>query len=165
MYQNYTKIRIYVSKLAPYKLPKYVPMRIFSLEYIGQMINMDEIHFVSSKKNSQFKLKAKVGTFICNTRFASTEVEKLLKSMNLQLSFTWSYDPFGIILALRVQLKATPYNHTPRLELEKFINQEQWSEGTLLEADEQVIITPRENTPVTQSTQHKIAREETQSAT
>jgi len=34
LYQNYTEIRVYGCDLAPYKLPKYVPMRIFSLEYI-----------------------------------------------------------------------------------------------------------------------------------
>lgn len=126
---------------------------------------MDEVHFVLGKKKSQFKLKATVASFICNTRFAGTEADKLLKSMNLQPSFTLSYDPFGVISALRFQLKATPYNHTPKLELEKFMNQEQWSEGTLLEADEQVITTPQVNTLVTQNTQHKRSREETQSAT
>ena len=109
--------------MAPYTLPKYVPMRIFSLEYIRQMINMVEVHFVSSKlKKSQFKLKTKVGTFICNTRSIGIEEDKLLKNMNLQPSFTWSYDPFGIISTLRVQLKATSYNHTPKEELEKFMN-------------------------------------------
>ena len=113
---------------------------------------MDEVHFVSGKKKSQFKLKAKVGSFICNTRSVGTEVDILLKNMNLQPSFTWSYDRFGIISALRVQLKATPYNHTPRPELEKFINQEKCYEGTLIEADEQVISTPQTKTPTTQST-------------
>lgn len=97
---------------------------------------MDEVHFFSRKKKSQFELKARVGTFICNTRFVGTEVDKSLKNMNLQPSFTWSYDPFGIILALRVQLRATPYNHTPRPELEKFMSREQWFELTLIEADE-----------------------------
>jgi len=34
LYQNHTEIRFYGCKLAPYKLPKYLPVRIFSLEYI-----------------------------------------------------------------------------------------------------------------------------------
>jgi len=34
LYQNYTEIRIYVCELPPYRLPKFVPMRIVSLEYI-----------------------------------------------------------------------------------------------------------------------------------
>ena len=34
LYQNHTEIRVYGSNLLPYKLPKYLPMRLFSLEYI-----------------------------------------------------------------------------------------------------------------------------------
>jgi hypothetical protein len=34
LYQDYTDIRVYGCELAPYKLPKYLPVRIFSLEYI-----------------------------------------------------------------------------------------------------------------------------------
>jgi len=36
LYQNHTEIRIYGCQLAPYKLPKYLPMRLFALEYIGK---------------------------------------------------------------------------------------------------------------------------------
>jgi hypothetical protein len=34
LYQDYTKIRVYGCELAQYKLPKYLPVRIFALEYI-----------------------------------------------------------------------------------------------------------------------------------
>jgi hypothetical protein len=50
LYQNHTEIRVYGCKLAPYKLPKYFPVKIFSLEYIRQVMNSDDIHFVSLKK-------------------------------------------------------------------------------------------------------------------
>jgi len=49
LYQNYTDIQVYGCELDPYKLPKYFPMIIFSLEYIRHMMNMDEIHFISGK--------------------------------------------------------------------------------------------------------------------
>ena len=52
LYQDYTKIKEYGCELAPYKLPKYLPMRIFSLEYIRQMLNLDDIHFVVAKNKS-----------------------------------------------------------------------------------------------------------------
>ena len=68
MYQSYSEIRIYGCELSPYKLPKYVPIRIFALEFIRKMINMDQIHFQAAKKKSNFKLKTQVGPFICNTR-------------------------------------------------------------------------------------------------
>ena len=113
------------------------------------MINMDDLHFVSGKRKSQFKIKAQIGSFICNTRSTGIEAYTLLKEMNFQPNFNWSYDPFGIISPLGVDLKMTPYNHTPRPEIEKFMNQEQWVGGTLQEAYEQVVSTPIGQTPVT----------------
>jgi hypothetical protein len=57
LYQDHTEIRIYGCELAPYKLPKYLPIRMFSLEYIRQMINSNDIHFVSLKKKQQLIIK------------------------------------------------------------------------------------------------------------
>jgi hypothetical protein len=34
LYQDHTEIGVYGCELAPYKLPKYLPVRIFSLDYI-----------------------------------------------------------------------------------------------------------------------------------
>jgi hypothetical protein len=50
LYQNHSKIRVYGCELAPYKLPRYVLVRIFALEYIRQIMNSNDIHFVSLKK-------------------------------------------------------------------------------------------------------------------
>jgi len=60
LYQNHTEIRVYMCELAPYKLPKYLSVRIFALEYIHQMINSDDIHFVSLKKKQQMRIKGQV---------------------------------------------------------------------------------------------------------
>ena len=107
LYHNYTEIRVYGCDLAPYKLPKYLPTRIFSLEYIRKMLNSNEIHFVSVKKKSQFRIKTQIGSFVCNSRSTGEEADNLLKEMKLNLSFTWSYDPLGIISKLRVENKTT----------------------------------------------------------
>lgn len=40
---------------------------------------MDDLHFVSRKKEAQFKLKAYVGVYIVNTRATTKEVDELLK--------------------------------------------------------------------------------------
>lgn len=74
MYQIYTELRVYGCELAPYKLPKFLPVRIFALEYIRQMINVDEIHFVAAKKKSQFRIKSEIGPFIYNSRATGEEV-------------------------------------------------------------------------------------------
>lgn len=102
-------------------------------------MNMDELHFISGKRRSQFKIKAQVGSFICNTRSVGLEADAILKHMGFQPSFIWSYDPFNIISDLRVGIKTIPYNHTPRPNIEEFRNQEQWEENTLQEEEEHVL--------------------------
>jgi len=61
-YQDHTVIRIYGCELAPYRLPKYVPMRIFALEYFRQFGNADMIHFHSKNKKAQLKIKHQLPT-------------------------------------------------------------------------------------------------------
>ena len=56
----------------------------------------------------------------------------------------------GIISKKRVENKSTPYTHTHRLEIEKYMNQEEWVVNTLEEAKEQVISTSRIQTPTPQ---------------
>ena len=107
----------YGCEIPPYRLPKFVPIILFSLKYIRQMTNMDYLHFVSNKKKYQLKLKTQIGPFIANTIAATKEEYFLLKQMKFKLCFTWSYDPLGIISKLRVEKKTTPYAHTPRLEI------------------------------------------------
>lgn len=131
LYENYTEIRVFGCELPPFKLPKYLPMRIFSLEYIRQMINMEQIHFTSAKKKSQFRIKTQVGQFIFNSMEAREEAEKILKTRKFDLSFTWSYDPLGIISKLRVDTKYTLYFHTTRLEIEQYKNKIEWLPNTL----------------------------------
>jgi hypothetical protein len=77
LYQNHIEIRVYGCELAPYKLPNYLHVRIFALEYIRQMINSDHIHFVSLKKKQHMRTKGKIGPFICNSRAAREEADKV----------------------------------------------------------------------------------------
>jgi hypothetical protein len=78
MYHNHTEIRVYDCELPPYKLPNYFTIIIFSLEYIRQMINSDDIHFVDFKKKRQLRIKGEIGSFICNSRAIGEEANKLL---------------------------------------------------------------------------------------
>jgi hypothetical protein len=160
LYQNYTEIRVYGCELPPYKLPKYLPMRIFALEYIRKMINSDEIHFVAAKKKSQFRIKTQIGPFICNNRATGEEADNLLKQMKFPLSFTWSYDPFGIISELRTKQKTTPYVHTQRPEVERYMNQDEWEENTLQEPEEQPISITTSQTTTPQKKAEKRSRKE-----
>lgn len=80
--------------------------------------------------------------------------------MNSPLSFTWYYDPFGIIYKLRVEHKETPYLHTQRPKIEKYMNQQNWVENTLQEAEEQVISRTTSETPIPREKSEKWPREE-----
>jgi hypothetical protein len=133
LYQNHTEIRVYGCELAPYKLPKYVPVWIFALEYIHHMINSDDIHFVSLKIKQQMRIKGKIGSFICNNRAVGEEANKLLKEIKFSISFIWRYDPTGIIVEMRSKNKSSTYAHTLKLEIEKCVNQTEWKENTLVE--------------------------------
>lgn len=49
-----------------------------------------------------------------------------MKEMKFTHSLTWSYDPWGIISKKRVENKSTPYIHSHRPEIDKFMNQIEW---------------------------------------
>jgi hypothetical protein len=161
LYQNHTEIRVYGCELAPYKIPKYLPMRIFSLEYIRQMINSDDIHFVSLKKKQQLKIKGKIGSFICNSRGVGEEANKILKEMKFEVSFLWHYDPCGIILEMRVNNKNVPYVHIPKPEIERSANQMEWEPNTLEEIEQQDPSVTISQTTTPQAPKEKRPRKDT----
>ena len=137
LYQNHTEIKVYGTTLIPYKFPKYLPMRLSALEYIRQILNSYSVNLLAAKKKTQFKLKNQVGPFICNKREAGAEAEKQLLDYKFSKNFLWLYDPYGIISKMRVKCKLTPYIHEKKFEIEKFSNQFEWLENTLVEADKQ----------------------------
>jgi len=57
------------------------------------MSNINDLHFVSTKKMEEFKLKAHVGPYTVNIREEENEWDEILKQMKFKQRFTWSYDP------------------------------------------------------------------------
>jgi hypothetical protein len=136
LYQNHKEIRVYGCELVPYKLPTYFPVTIFSLEFIRQMINSDVIHFLSLKKKQPMRIKGKIGPFIYNSRAAGEEAYKLLNEMKFSTSFTWHYDPCGIIVEMRSKNKISSHAHTLKPEIEKYVNQTEWEVSTLEDTEQ-----------------------------
>jgi hypothetical protein len=160
LYQNHTEIRVFGCDLAPYKLPKYVLVRIFSLEYIRQIMNSDDIHFVSLKKKQQLRIKGQIGSFICNSHGAGEESDRMLREMKFFLSFPWHYDPCGIISEMRVKNKNILYVHESKPKIEKFANQIVWVPDTLIEVEQQVPPTTVPPTTMPQVPKEKRPRQE-----
>jgi len=132
LYQNHTKIIIYGCELCPYKMPKYVPMRLFALEYFRQLINADLTHFCSAKKEAQRGIKTQLGPFVINKREAWEDVDKILgEHLKLKKSFFWvPYDPNSFISYKKVKNRLSAYVHYRIPQIEQFSNQDDWVEYT-----------------------------------
>jgi hypothetical protein len=61
--------------------------------------------------------------------------------MNFSTSFIWHYDPHGIIVEMRLKNKISPYAHTLKPEIEKFMNQTEWEVNTLEDTEQQSPLT------------------------
>ena len=135
-YQHHTVIRMYGCELAPYRLPRYVPMRLFALEYFRQFGNVDQVHFHSKNKNVQLKVRNELGPFLYNKREEGwKEADRILEALQLQTSFCWvPYYPNHFITLRRVKYKLGSYDHIRLPHIEKYANLLSWKEGTLEEA-------------------------------
>jgi len=98
-------------------------------------MNSDEFNFVSAKKRTQFKVKNELGPFICNSREARQEADLILQQIKFHNSSMWRYDPQGFMSKLRQKVKLRPYIHHPIPEIERYANQSEWVENTLIDRD------------------------------
>lgn len=92
------------------------------------------LHFHNKNKKGQLKIKHQLGPLIFNKREEAEEADKILKSLLLQTSFYWApYDPNHFISLRRVKYKLASYGHVRIPHIEKYANQLEWIEGTLVE--------------------------------
>jgi hypothetical protein len=56
--------------------------------------------------------------------------------MKFSTSFIWRYDPSGIIAEIISKNKSSPYAHTLKLEIEKYVNQTEWEANTLIDTEQ-----------------------------
>ena len=135
-YQNHIVIKIYGYELTPCRLPKYVPMRLFTLEYYRKFNSVDLTHFCGVRKKAHLKIGHQLGPFIFNkSEEAWKEADIILRDkIKLKLSFHWSsYDPEHFISFRRFKNKLTRYVHHKIPEIEQYANQQEWVEGRLVE--------------------------------
>jgi hypothetical protein len=82
------------------------------------------------------RIKGKIGPFFCNSQAVGEEADKLLKEMKFSTSFTWHYDPCGIIAKMRSKNKSFAYAHTLKPKIEKFVNQTKWEVNTFEDTEQ-----------------------------
>ena len=83
------------------------------------------------------RIKRQIGPFIHNNRVIGEEADKILKEMKFNTNFIWNYDPSGIITDMRTKNKSSPYAHTLKPKIEKYVNQTKWEENTLVDTKQQ----------------------------
>jgi hypothetical protein len=83
------------------------------------------------------RIKGQMGPFIYNNRVVGEEADKLLKEMKFNTSFIWRYDPSGIIVEMRSKNKSSPYAHTLKPEIKKYVNPTEWEVNTLVDIEPQ----------------------------
>lgn len=104
------------------------------------MINSDEVRFVKAKKKAQLRIKDQLGPFICNNREEGKEAEEILQRLKLKQSFIWRYDPLDFICDRRQKNKLSPYVHHKVPKIERYENQLEWVENTLVDRDSTEVI-------------------------
>ena len=136
LYEHHTVFRVYGCELCPYRLPKYVPMRLFALEYYRQLIQSDLTHFHSSKKKAHLNFKNELGPFIMNKKEGWESADLILKDKyKLSYSFRWvPYDPQGFITARRNKYRLLGIKHCHYPHIEKYANLQEWQLDTLVES-------------------------------
>lgn len=119
VFEEHSEIRLYGASVEPYRLPIFVPMRLFILEFIRKILNVDQVHFVPMKKGHMFKLAMTVGPFIVNMRQEIDEVTKMLDEMHLLLGEKWAYDPHSVISNRRIENGYSTFIHESIPDIEK----------------------------------------------
>ena len=110
---------MYGAKVPPYCLPIFLPVRIFSLEFIRKSLNIDQVYFVPTRKGYIFKLGKIVWPSIVNNRQALLQVEEMMKEFGFVQGAKWKYDPHHIIANKRGKFSFSPYIHEIKRKLRK----------------------------------------------
>ena len=63
MFEDHIKITVYGAKAPPYHPLVFISMRIFTLEFIYQVLSADQAHFMPMKKGYIFRFPSVVGPF------------------------------------------------------------------------------------------------------
>jgi hypothetical protein len=121
-------IRVYGSELQPYLRPKFLNLRVLSLEFIRQHLNSNHVNLFANKKKTYFKLNKEVGPFIVKDKSSFQEAWECLKEMGLDIIEAWHYDPHGVIITRRKKYGLLPYPHQSKPYIEKLADLARWED-------------------------------------
>ena len=81
-------IRLYGTYSTLHIFPKLLTHRVFVLEYISEMVEMDEIHLMRTKKKTKLNFPMSMGGYVTNDKRCIKDSLEALKQINLPLDQT-----------------------------------------------------------------------------
>ena len=78
-------IRLYGTYSTPHIFPKLLTLSVFVLEYISEMVEMDDIHFMRTKKKTRLNFPMSMGGYVTNDKRCIKDSIKALKQINLPI--------------------------------------------------------------------------------
>lgn len=112
--EDYMVIKLCGSKISPYRLPKLLTSRVFILEYVRQLLHVDEICFTKSKKKSHIVYPITLGGCAFSNHKGAMEATKILKEMDFPLDKPWKYNPHYVISKLKGNVNPRANAHERR---------------------------------------------------
>ena len=104
-------IIIYGTTSPLYRLPNITTLRMFVLEYIKQLVDIDKIHFLISKKKRRRTFSIMMGRYDVNIKNSTKEAIKVLEKFIFPQDHPWKYDPYFIIGVEKGRKKPNPQDH------------------------------------------------------
>ena len=77
--------RLYGTYSTPHIFPKMLISRVIVLEYISEMVEMDGIHFMRTKKKTKMNSPMSMGRYVTNEKRCIKDSLETLKQINLPL--------------------------------------------------------------------------------
>jgi hypothetical protein len=111
LFMHSTIIWVYGCHESPYLLPIFPTPRIFSLEFIKQIIISETENFLTLCKASNLKFPFIIGPFIVKSRSCLYQIQSKLKEFGFSQLQGRRYDPHQIISKRILMNKQAPYEH------------------------------------------------------
>ena len=81
-------IRLYGTYSTPHIFPNILTPMVFVLEYISELVEMDDIHFMRRKKKTKLHFPMSIGGYVTNDKRCIKDSLEDLKQINLPLDQT-----------------------------------------------------------------------------
>ena len=109
-FKDSTVIKVYGFEGEPYKLPKFTTRRLFDLEFLRQILIVENDNFLKNKNASSMKFNFTLEPFVVRSIYAITVVDQILKSMNFQIDRSLKYDPKKVVHQRRLDMNFKGYD-------------------------------------------------------